>query len=205
MTKRSFVLALAAAGAAALAAAGTAWAQEHEGHEMPAMSAEEQAMMEAMQRAGTPGPQHATLAAMAGEWTFEGTFWMSPDQEPMTSTGTASRSMILDGRVLVEKVTSSFMDQPFEGQGAIGYDNVTGTYWSTWMDNMSTALMTSTGSCNEGKCEWHMTGTDPMTGKPAKMRMTSEHGPDSELHRAYEVGEGGTERLTMEFRYKRAQ
>lgn len=205
MTNRRIVLALAAACVAALAGAGAARAQEHEGHEMPQMSAEDQAMMEAMMRAGTPGPQHAMLAGMAGDWTFEGTFWMSPDQPPMSSTGTATRTMILGGRVLVEKVTSSFMDEPFEGQGMLGYDNVGGAYWSTWIDNMSTALMTSTGSCDQGKCEWHATYTDPMTGEKKTARMTSEHGADSELHRGYEAGEGGAERLTMEFKYKRAQ
>jgi hypothetical protein len=206
MSKRSFVVALAAACVATLAGAGTVRAQEHEGHEMPQMSAEEMAMMEAMERAGTPGPQHAMLAGMAGDWTFEGKFWMSPDQEPMAASGTATRTMIMGGRVLVEKVTSSYMGQPFEGQGMLGYDNVAGSYWSTWIDNMSTALMTSTGSCDDqGKCEWHATYTDPMTGQQKTARMTSEHGADTELHRSYEAGEGGAERLSMEFKYTRAR
>ena len=30
------------------------------------------------------------------------------------------------------------MGMPFEGIGRTGYDNVTGKYWSTWIDNMST-------------------------------------------------------------------
>ncbi len=205
MRNRRLLSALVFACTATLAGAGAAWAQQHEGHEMPEMSAEDKAMMEAMERAATPGPQHAMLAGMAGDWTFEGTFWMAPDQPPMQSTGTAERTMALGGRVLVEKVTSSFMGEPFEGHGMTGYDNVTGQYWGAWMDNASTALMTSTGSCDQGKCEWHSTIVDPTTGQPAKMRMTSEHGADSELHRAYEVGADGAERLSMEFRYKRAQ
>lgn len=204
MRNRRLVTALATACVATLAGTGAAWGQ-HEGHEMPAMSAEEKAMMEAMEKASTPGPQHRMLASMTGDWTFEGTFWNAPGQPPMTTTGTATRTMILDGRVLVEKVTSTFMGQPFEGQGMTGYDNVTGAYWSTWMDNMSTGLMTSTGSCDAGKCEWHATTTDPMTGQPSHMRMTSEQGPDKELHRAYEVGEGGAERLTMELKYTRSR
>jgi len=189
---------------AVLVVAVTARAQE-EAQPMPEMSAEEQAMMEAWQKAATPGPPHEMLAAMAGDWTFEGTFSMMPDQPPITSTGTVTRTMTLGGRVLVEKVTSSFMGQPFEGHGMTGYDNVTGTYWSTWMDNASTALMTSTGSCDQGRCEFTATVVDPMTGQPARMRMTSEQGPDSELHHAYEVAEDGSERLTMELRYTRAE
>ena len=83
---------------------------------------------------------------------------------------------------------------------------VAGSYWSTWIDNMSTALMTSTGSCDDqGKCEWHATYTDPMTGQQKTARMTSEHGADTELHRSYEAGEGGAERLSMEFKYTRSR
>lgn len=204
MKNRNLVVLLSVACAAMLTGSGTAWAQGEE-QGMPQMSAEEKAMMEAWDKAAKVGPQQETLAGMAGDWTFEGTFWMAPDQPPMTTTGTATRTMILGGRVLVEKVTSSFMGQPFEGHGMTGYDNVAGTYWSTWMDNMSTALMTSTGTCDDmGKCEFHSTMTDPMTGQPSNMRMTSEHHPDSEVHRSYEVRDG-EEHLSMELEYTRVQ
>jgi hypothetical protein len=46
--------------------------------------------------------------------------------------------MIMDGRVMVEDVTSSMMGMPFKGQGMRGYDNVSGKYWGTWVDSMST-------------------------------------------------------------------
>jgi len=64
----------------------------------------------------------------------------------MEETGTATRSMTLDGRVLVEDVSSSMMGSPFTGHGMMGYDNVTGKYWSTWNDSMSTGLMVSEGT-----------------------------------------------------------
>lgn len=203
MRKHVFALSLAVAMVAALAGAGIVMAQ-HEGHEMPEMSPEQQAMMEAMERAGTPGPQHQELAAMAGSWTFEGTFWMDPDTPPMQSTGTAERTVIMDGRVLSEKVSSSFHGQPFEGMAMMGYDNITGKHWSTWIDNMSTAVMTSTGSCSQGKCELHGTMTDPVTGKEMPTRMTAEHQADSEVHRMY-CTQDGKEMQTMELKYTRAQ
>ena len=56
--------------------------------------------------------------------------------------------MGLDGRVLIEEVTSSMMGMPFTGHGMTGYDNVTGKYWSTWTDSMSTGLMVSEGTCD---------------------------------------------------------
>ena len=51
--------------------------------------------------------------------------------------GTATRSMILDGRVMVEKAESKMYGQPFTGHGMQGYDNVTGKHWGTWNDSMS--------------------------------------------------------------------
>ena len=45
------------------------------------------------------------------------------------------------------------MGTPFTGHGMTGYDNVTGKYWSTWTDSMSTGIMVSEGSCDaEGVC-----------------------------------------------------
>ena len=56
--------------------------------------------------------------------------------------------MALDGRVMVEQFEGTMMGAPFKGHGMSGYDNVTGKYWSTWNDSMSTGLMVSTGTCD---------------------------------------------------------
>jgi hypothetical protein len=88
-------------------------------------------------------------ADTAGEWKFTIKSWMDPEAEPMLSEGTAHRTMELGGRVVEEVVESSMMGQPFEGIGRTGYDNLTGEWWSTWTDNMSTGLMTMTGTYDE--------------------------------------------------------
>lgn len=172
-----------------------------ESHAEPAMSAEEQQMMEKMMAAGTPGEQHAWLATMAGSWEFTGTFWMGP--EPTTSTGTAERTMLMGGRVLVETVKSSFMGQPFEGQGMTGYDNVSKMYWGAWIDTMTTGMMTSTATCSAGKCEHTSKSYDPMTGELKTGRGTSEHSADREVHAMYETGPDGKEYKSMELVYTR--
>ena len=133
----------------ALAAALPALAQDAP----PQMSPEEAAMMAAYQKAGAPGPQHAALAKMAGTYDLAISSWNAPGAEPTASTGTATRSMALDGRVMVEDMQSEMYGQPFTGHGMHGYDNVTGKYWSTWNDSMSTGLMVSEGTCDEaGAC-----------------------------------------------------
>jgi len=56
-----------------------------------------------------------------------------PGTEPEVSTGTASRRMILGGRYLEETVHAMMMGEHFEGLGLTGYDNVTGSWWGTWV------------------------------------------------------------------------
>ena len=68
------------------------------------------------------------------------------------------------------------MGAPFAGHGTMGYNNVTGKYWSTWNDNMSTGLMLSEGTCDtQGKtCTFTGTWDDPVKkGAKVKSRMTT--------------------------------
>lgn len=54
-----------------------------------APTAHQQAMMEAWQKAATPGSNHKMLATLNGQWTFTTKMWMEPGASPETSTGTA--------------------------------------------------------------------------------------------------------------------
>jgi hypothetical protein len=186
---------------AVLATAGAAVAQE-EGTLPPGMTPE---IMKMWQDAATPGPEHASLAEMAGSWTFTGTFVMAPGAPPQTATGTAERKLILGGRVLLETVHSEMFGQPFEGMGLTGYDNVAGQYWGTWNDNLGTGIMLSTGSCSEdGACEFMGTWNDAMVGGPKSARMTLTSDGDTETHAMYDTTPDGAEFKSMELVYTRA-
>jgi len=192
---------------ALVASAGAAMAQdggEATGQDLPPGISEE--MMAAWQKAASPGPEHERLAAMAGNWTFSGTFWMAPEAPPETSTGTAEREMTLGGRVLVERVKSEMMGQPFEGFGLSGFDNVSGKYWGTWNDNMGTGLMIAQGTCAEdGTCEFTGTWNDAMVNGPKTVRMTMKADADREVHAMYDKAPDGTEFKSMELVYTRSK
>ncbi len=171
----------------------------------PAMSAEQQAMMEAWQKAMTPGPEHARLAALAGDWKMTVKTWMDPAAPPEMAGGTVHRRMILGGRYLEETVESTMMGQPFEGRGLTGYDNVTGKYWSTWVDSMSTGLMTSTGSFDPetGIGTFWGTYVDPGSGQEGRNKSTVEHvSDDREVFTMYDVKDGREIKM-MEITYER--
>lgn len=187
------------ASALVLAAALPALAQD----KPPKMSPEEQKMMEAYQKAGTPGPQHAALAKEAGTYDLSIRAWMSPGAPPTMDKGTATRTMTLDGRVLTEDMQAAMHGQPFTGHGMQGYDNVTGRYWSTWNDSMSTGLMVNDGTCDDGgNCTFNGSWNDPVTKAKVNARMTTKWtSPNVQMFEMYAPGPDGKEAKMMEITY----
>lgn len=158
------------------------------------------AMMEAMMKAGTPGAEHKKLDVFTGSWNTEAQFWMVPGADPMSMKGSAENKWLFDGRYLEQRFKGDFMGMPFEGVGITGYDNVKKQYWGTWMDNMSTGMMMTTGK-NDGST-WSFSGSmpDPMTAKDSaveeKITVTdNDHhtmemwgpGPDGKMYKTMEI------------------
>jgi hypothetical protein len=171
----------------------------------PKMTPEQQAEMEAYTKAGTPGEPHRKLAATAGKYAVTMRSWHEPGSPPEEESGTATRTMALDGRVLVEQFSGTMMGGPFTGHGMTGYDNVSGKYWSTWNDSMSTGLMVSSGTCDaKNACKFEGTWNDPIKKGPVKSRMTT-HWQDSntEVFEMYGPDKQGKEMKMMEITYKR--
>jgi len=176
------------------------------GTEPPQMTPEQKAEMEAYAKAGAPGAPHQSMASMAGTYKLSIKSWHEPGGPAMEEAGTATRKMVLDGRVLVEDVNSSMMGTPFTGQGMRGYDNVSGKYWSTWMDSMSTGLMVSTGTCDAKKvCTFTGSWNDPIKKGPVTARMISRWtSPTTEVFEMYGPGKDGKEMKMMEITYNKS-
>lgn len=171
---------------------------DHHGQaQQPAMDAK---MMEAMMKAAMPGAEHKMLGGMAGTWNAKVTSWMVPGAPPSTMEGVSENKMIMD-RYMEQRFSGNFQGMPFEGIGYTGYDNVKKQYWGTWMDNMSTGMMMTTGGPNADGT-WTFTGTmpDPMTGKDAKVEeklkmIDADHhtlemwtpGPDGKMFKMMEI------------------
>lgn len=169
------------------------------------MDAEQAAMMEAWMKAGTPGEPHARLAKGEGSWKMVVRSWMDPSAPPMESEGVSEQTMILGGRVLEQRIQSDMMGVPFDGLGHMGYDNVTGEYWASWMDSMSTGCFMSKGTYDEaaGAITLHGEYADPMGGASIAVRAVSRHVSDDEhVFEWYETRDGA-EIKTMEIVYTR--
>jgi hypothetical protein len=179
---------------------------------LPALAGDEKkaqdpaAAQQAMMAAVMPGEHHEHMKKLVGNFDYTIKMWMDPSQPPQESTGKRSAEMILGGRYLVEKFTGTFMGMPFEGIGTLAYDNVQKKYVSTWIDNMGTGVMTSTGSC-DGKGAWNMSGdmADPMSGAMVKTRSVTKVVDDNTLvMEMYMPGADGKEFKMMEITARRS-
>jgi hypothetical protein len=173
-------------------------AQEEQEYASPAMAE----MMAAYEKAGMVTDHHKALEKMAGTWELTVKMWMDPAAEPMISYATAKSEMIFGGRFLAEEVTGEFMGQEFKGHGLTGFNNISGEYEATWIDNMSTSLYRYTGMFNESG-EFVSKGEmlDPMTGEAIPTWSTLRFEGDGMVVEAWEE-RGGEKQKTMEFHYK---
>lgn len=173
--------------------------------DMPQMTPEQMAEMEAYMKAGQLGPQHEMMAEGIGTYDVAVKSWMDPAAPPIESKGVAVRSLHLGGRVMHEEFKGDVMGTPFTGLSRSGYDNVSGKFWSTWTDSMSTGIMVSEGECDENhNCTYVGTHNDPVTGGPVTARYELKWiSPDEQHFAMYGPGPDGDEMKMMEMVYTR--
>jgi hypothetical protein len=102
--------------------------------------------MQKMWEVGTPGQPHAMLAKANGNWDAEMTMWMSEGAAPQVTKSVCNNKMIFGDRYQQTTFKGDFGGMPFEGTSITGYDNAEKMFFSTWMDNMSTGMMTMKGT-----------------------------------------------------------
>ncbi len=166
------------------------------------------AMMDkAWKESMTVGEQHKMLAKGAGTWNGEVTMWMAPDAPPMKSKSTMVTKMLYNGLYQQSVHKGEMMGAPFEGQSTTGYDNTKKEFFSTWVDNMGSGILVTTGTWDEANKTITLTGTmkNPANGLDCtfkeiyKMVDDNNHilemyGPDPQT---------GKEFKTMEIKYTR--
>lgn len=201
MKRRALLLSFAL-----ILAAGARLAGQEAKPQPPADPAMQQAM-EVMTKYATPGEHHKHLEALVGTWDTRARFWMAPGAAPMESTGKARQSAFLGGRFLKTTYEGDFGGQPFRGEGTIGYDLFKNRYVETWMDNMGTMTLYSTGECDGRGGVRIMRGDadDLMAGKASWFRSVYRfEGPDRYVLEMYSPGPDGKEFRTIEIVHTRA-
>lgn len=177
------------------------------GEEEASGSPMDPAMVEKIKKLTSPSEAHEVLAPFEGSWSYTGTFWMAPGGPGQEMTGKADMSLVHDGRFLKQEFEGPWMGENFQGLGFTGYDNVKEEYVSTWMDNMSTGIMTVTGQYDQETKTLKLSGANscPMTGEKTRFSRSEWSLIDSDhsTYRSYMAGPDGGEYKAMEISYSR--
>ncbi len=176
------------------------------GEQFGGSDADKQEMQKRMEAAGTPGPAHKALDALAGNWKAEVKCWMEPGGQANISQGTAKASWTLNGRFLEEEFHGEMMGKPFTGRSLMGYDNIKQTFNTVWVSDMQTSIFTSEGKADsgnkvitlEGKSTCAATGQKDVPVKTV-FRIIS---PDKHVFEMFDK-RTGMEEKTMEITYTR--
>ena len=166
------------------------------------------AMMDkAWKESMTPGAPHKMLAKGAGTWNGDVTMWMANGAPPMKSTATMVTNMVFNGLHQQSKHKGDMMGAPFEGISTTGYDNAKKEFFSTWIDNMGSGILVTTGNWDDGNKTLTLSGTmkNPANGLDCNVRevykmvddntqILEMYGPDPQT---------GKEFKTMEIKYTR--
>jgi Protein of unknown function (DUF1579) len=170
------------------------------------MSEAEKVEMEAWVKYGTPGAEHKRLEYFVGDWNYISKFWSKPEATPLVTNGTATQTMMFDGRYQQTVQHGSFMGQPFEGFGILGYDNLNKVYVLFWIDSMSTGFWEVRGAYDDASKTYTFKGLwdDPSMKTKTKVKLIYKIIDDNKfLYETYMIDSKGAEFKTMEITYTR--
>ncbi len=167
------------------------------------------AKMAEMMQLSSPGEQHKNLEPLVGNFNLVVRMWMDPKAKPEESKAAATSKWIMNGRYVQSDVKGTSMGQPFEGMNIMGYDNLKGEYQASWIDNMTTGMMTSHSTYDAMTKTFNETGSYScaMTGiKDRPFRGTIKLvDANNHIYTMYHNGADGKEYKAMEITYTRAQ
>jgi hypothetical protein len=122
-----------------------------------------------------PTEQHRKLRAEVGTWDVTIKSWADPNGDPIESKGTETDRLMPGGLWLIQDFRGEFGGASFRGHGTMGYDPFKKKYVGTWVDSMSSSLMTIEGDFEADGKTLVMEGnaTNPADGGAIPVRLTT--------------------------------
>lgn len=152
--------------------------------------------------ASSVGEQHQRLSRLAGFWKVEQSLWLKPGESATVDPGVAILTMVLGGRHLRQELIVN-SKVPFTGLGYTGFDNVTGQYYTSWMDLNFTDIMVLRGNYDPADHRYTFTGMQSLevplrgaavVGTPVRQTL-QELSPDHFVVEYFETRNGKEERV----------
>jgi Protein of unknown function (DUF1579) len=114
--------------------------------------------------ASQAGPEHARLAAMAGTWDVEMTFWFKPGAPPVVTKGTSTIRPLLNGLFVEEKIDGALNGTPFTTLSWTGFNTATHQYEATRISSTNTMRIAEAGSYDEKTRQFELKADYPLAG-----------------------------------------
>ena len=176
---------------------------------MPCFGQEETPdQMKMLEKLMKPGKFHELLKQFVGKWTADMKIWMEPNAPPVVNKGQATFKLIFDGRFLYGDFLGEFMGAPFKGINIMGYDNGKKEFFSIWIDNSTTGLLSSTGTYDieTKKYLFRAEMFDPVSRQTLEMREEAYFvSKDEYFSVTYAKPKDGKEFKNMELVYTRVK
>jgi uncharacterized protein DUF1579 len=132
------------------------------------------------------GPEHARLAAMAGAWDVEVTFWLRPGAPGVTSKGTSTIQSLFGGLFIEEKIEGTLNGAPFTTLAWTGFNTVTHQYEATRIASTNTIRISETGGYDEGTKQFELKAEYPLAGDTWHQRtVIRSTSPDTMIAASY--------------------
>lgn len=173
--------------------------------ETPAPAMDPAAIQKAMEDFAKPGDMHKWLAKFSGTWDGRIVEFSNP-AKPDTTKAVEVVGMTLNGLYQTTAFSGKVQGMPFEGRGITGYDNAKKIFVNSWIDNLSSGIISMTGSYDEKTKTLNLAGTqtNPVTGKDMSIRQEMiVVDDDSYTLVMYGTGPDGKEAKFMEGYFKR--
>jgi hypothetical protein len=97
----------------------------------------------------TAAPEHARLAVMVGAWDVDMTFWTRPGGAGITTRGTSTIQLLLNGLFIEEKIEGALNGAPFTTLAWTGFNTATHQYEATRIASTNTIRIAETGTFDE--------------------------------------------------------
>ncbi|MEO0649583.1 MAG: DUF1579 family protein [Planctomycetota bacterium] len=119
-----------------------------------------EAEMERALSLGQPGPEHAELMGLVGEWEVQNELQMAPGTDPVTELSRMVARSALGGRFLELRTSGQMFGMPTESVTYLGFDRRREVYMMVGLDTLGTYFVTAEGP-RDADGVIRMQGRDP--------------------------------------------
>lgn len=150
-----------------------------------------------------PGPEHKQLHRLVGEWDCVVVTYVPGSDEGTEAKAKAKITSIMGGLFIQQNFQGEMEGTKFRGRGVSGYDTTRKKFIGTWIDSMSTNIMTTEGEYDEKTHSLTEIGKTVFPEGAMTLKMVSQYESNDKFTMTMHMVQGDDEIKMMEIHYTR--